>query len=71
MDEARSLVAVRVYEDYPAAPQEFTDAGGKPYQDAVPFPRTLQVVNLFRIDKGSITRIDSFTSELIYGMGPR
>lgn len=70
-DEARGLVAVRAYEDYSAAVQEFSDAAGKLYKDAVPFPRTLQVVDLFRFEKGGITRIDSFTSELIYGMKPR
>ncbi len=60
VDEARGLVAVRAYEDYPAV-----------IQDAIPFPRTLQVVNLFRFEKGGITHIDSFTSELIYGMKAR
>jgi hypothetical protein len=64
-------VAVRAYEDYPATVQEFADATGKSYKDTVPFPRTLQVVDLFRFERGSITRIDSFTSELIYGMKPR
>jgi hypothetical protein len=71
VDETRGFVAVRAYEDYPATVQEFADATGKSYKDMVPFPRTLQVVDLFRFEKGSITRIDSFTSELIYGMKPR
>ena len=70
VDENRGLVAVHAYEDYPAAVQELANAVGKSHSDMVPFPRTLQVVDLFRFEKGIITRIDSFTSELIYGMQP-
>ena len=71
VDEARGLVAVSVYEDYPATVQEFTDATGKTFKDTSPFPRTLQVVDIFRIENGKIARIEAITSELGYGMKPR
>ncbi len=71
VDEARGLVAVRGYEDYPATVQEFTDSAGKSYKDTVPFPRTLQVVEVFRFESGRITRIDQYNAELIYGTRPR
>ncbi len=71
VDEARGLVAISAYDDFTAQQQEFTDAQGNTYEDTMPFPRTLQVVELFRIVNGKIARIEGFTSELPYGMGPR
>lgn len=71
VDVARGLVAISAYEDYPATVQEFTDAAGGTYEDILPYPRTLQVVDLFRVENGSITRIESYTSELAYGAKPR
>jgi len=71
VDEARGLVAVSAYEDYTAAIQDFTDAQGNRYKDTLPFPRTLQIVDLFRFENGKITRIEGITSELGYGMKPR
>ncbi len=70
-DEARGLVAVRAFEDYPATVQTFTDSAGKAYKDTVPFPRTLQVVEVFRFENGRITGIDGYNAELIYGTQPR
>ncbi|MEP7314560.1 MAG: hypothetical protein ABI859_18400, partial [Pseudomonadota bacterium] len=71
VDEAKGVVAVRAYEDYPATVQDFTDSAGKAYKDTVPFPRTLQVVELFRFENGRITRVDQYNAELIYGTRPR
>ncbi len=71
VDEARGLVAISAFEDYPATVQEFTDANGETYKDTAPFPRTLQVVDLFRVEGGKIVSIDSYRSELIYGAKPR
>jgi len=71
VDEARGLVAISAYEDYTAAVQDFIDADGNAYKDILPFPRTLQVVDLFRFENGRITRVEAFTSELPYGMTPR
>ncbi|HSG55067.1 MAG TPA: hypothetical protein VLA45_06395 [Paracoccaceae bacterium] len=57
-DEERGLVAVRFFEDIPAA-----DGNG--------YPMTTQVVELYRFEDGRITRVEAFTSELPYGMRPR
>lgn len=56
VDEARGLVAVRLFEDLPAV-----GAG---------YPLTYQVVQLLRFEGGRITRVEAFTSELPYGMKP-
>ncbi|MEO5706428.1 MAG: hypothetical protein ABIT10_08985 [Alteraurantiacibacter sp.] len=58
VDEARGLVAVRFFEDIPAA-------------DGTGYPMTTQVVELYRFEAGQITRIEAVTSELPYGMRPR
>lgn len=71
VDEARGLVAVSAYEDYTGSVQNFTDSSGAAYKDALPFPRTLQVVDLFRLEGGKISAIHSYTVELPYGMKPR
>jgi len=56
-DEARGLIVYRTFEDIPA------DSG-------TGYPMTSQVVELFRFDKGEITEIQAFNSELPYGMEP-
>lgn len=71
VDEARGLVAVSAYEDYPASQQEFTDASGNTFRDALPYPRTQQVVELFRFENGQLVRIVGYHSELPLGMKPR
>jgi hypothetical protein len=71
VDEARGLVAVSAYEDFSAAVQEFTDAAGNAYKDHATYPRTLQVVELFRFADGKIESVHAITSELPYGMKPR
>ena len=68
--ESRGLVAVSTYEDFTASVQEFTDASGKAYKDQDTYPRTLQVVELFRFSGGRIESIHAITSELPYGMKP-
>jgi hypothetical protein len=55
-DESRGLVAYRMFEDLPAL--------GSGY------PRTYQVLLLLRFVDGKVERINSFTSELPYGMKP-
>lgn len=71
VDEERGLVAMSTYEDYSAVVQDFTDAQGNSFKDGLPYPRTQQVVELFRISGGRIERVESFNSELPYGMQPR
>jgi hypothetical protein len=56
VDESRGLIVYRTFEDIPAM-------GGT-------YPRTLQVIDLFRFESGRITEIQAFTSELPYGMKP-
>jgi hypothetical protein len=56
VDEERGLIAVRLFEDIPAA--------GSGY------PLTYQVVQLLRFEGGRVTRVEAFTSELPYGMKP-
>ena len=55
-DETRGLIAYRMFEDLPA-----TGEG---------YPKTYQVVVLFRFAAGKIERVEAFTSELPYGMKP-
>ncbi|MFB0613598.1 hypothetical protein [Aurantiacibacter poecillastricola] len=71
VDEERGLVAMSTYEDFPATRQQFTDASGETFADAQTYPRTLQVVELFRFRNGEIERVEAITSELPYGMEPR
>jgi len=71
VDEERGLVAVSAYEDFTAVTQQFTDATGATFKDALTYPRTLQVVELFRFVNGKIERVEAITSELPYGMKPR
>ena len=71
VDEARGLVAVSTYEDFPAIEQEFTATDGSTFGDSLPYPRTQQVVELFRISGGKIDQVEAFTSELPYGMQRR
>jgi len=70
VDEARGLVVMSTFEDFPAQRPTYTDAAGNSYQDSLSWPRTLQVVELFRFVNGKIERIDAYTSELPYGMQP-
>ncbi|HWW66204.1 MAG TPA: hypothetical protein VNZ43_15725 [Sphingomonadaceae bacterium] len=62
VDEARGLVAVSTFEDFAATGQKPTAAAG--------YPRTLQVVELFRFANGKLQRVEAFTSELPFGMSP-
>jgi hypothetical protein len=71
VDETRGLVAVSTFEDFPATQQEFTDAAGGTFKDQETYPRTLQVVELFRFASGKIEAVNATTSELPYGMKPR
>jgi len=56
VDEERGLAVFRTFEDLPAI--------GSGY------PRTFQVVELFRFDEGKVTRVEALNSELPYGMRP-
>jgi hypothetical protein len=56
VDEARGLVVYRTFEDFPAV--------GNGY------PRTDQLVEIFRLERGEVTAIHAWTSELPYGMKP-
>ena len=71
VDEARGLIAMSAYEDFPATAQTFTDTSGKAYKDSLPYPRTLQAVAVFRFEAGKIAQIQALTAELGYGMRPR
>jgi hypothetical protein len=70
VDEERGLVAVRVFEDIPAAPREFAGADGTARPNPAAYPRSLQIVEVFRFEGGKIERLTRFSSELPYGMKP-
>ena len=70
VDEERGLVAMSTYEDFAATRQQFTDSTGAAFTDMASYPRTMQVVELFRFSGGEIERVEAFTSELPYGMKP-
>jgi len=59
VDQVRGLVVARFFEDLPAT-------GGA--EGA--YPKTYQVVELFRFVDGKIEQVQAFTSELPYGMKP-
>jgi hypothetical protein len=59
VDEDRGLVVYRTFEDFPAA----SDVDKT-------YPRTMQVVELFRFVGGKIERVEAWNSELPYGMKP-
>jgi hypothetical protein len=56
VDEERGLIVYRTFEDFPSI--------GSGY------PRTDQIVEVFRIENGEVTDIHAWTSELPYGMKP-
>ena len=59
IDEERGLAAYRTFEDYDAS-EDGSDS----------YPRSYQVLELFRFENGRIGSITSFNSELPYGMAP-
>jgi hypothetical protein len=61
VDEERGLAVFRTFEDLPATSGPV---------EARRFPRTYQVVELFRFDDGRVTQVHAYTSELPYGMRP-
>ncbi len=70
LDEGRGLVAVRVFEDIPATPRKFAGPGGTSRPNPAGYPRSLQIVEVFRIAGGKIEQLRRFSSELPYGMPP-
>jgi hypothetical protein len=70
VDEARGLVAVRVFEDIPAAPREFTRPDGSTMANPAAYPRSLEIVEVFRIEGGKIVGLRRISSELPFGMRP-
>ena len=70
VDEAHGLVAVRVFEDIPATPREFARAGGSTMPNPAAYPRSLEIVEVFRIDGGKIEALRRISSELPFGMKP-
>jgi hypothetical protein len=70
VDEARGLVAVRVFEDIPAAPREFKRAEGSAMPNPAAYPRSLEIVEVFRIEGGKIVGLRRISSELPFGMKP-
>ena len=70
VDETRGLVVYSTYEDFPAIDREYFDAAGASYKDTTTYPRTQQVIEMFRIEGGKIVQVTAYTSELPYGMKP-
>jgi hypothetical protein len=70
VDEARGLVAVRVFEDIPATPREFTRPDGSKMPNPAAYPRSLQIVEVFHIVGGQIVGLRRISSELPFGMTP-
>ena len=70
VDERRGLVAMRVFEDIPAAPRQFARANGTMAPNPAAYPRSLQIVEVFRIVGGRIEGLRRISTELPYGMRP-
>jgi hypothetical protein len=61
---------VRVFEDIPAAPSNFSRPDGTSMPNPAGYPRSLQIVEVFRIEDGRIVALRRISSELPYGMKP-
>jgi hypothetical protein len=70
VDEKRGLVAVRVFEDIPSVPRQFTPANGTARPNPTDYPHSLQIIEIFRIEGGRIEALRRISSELPYGMKP-
>jgi len=70
VDETRGLVAVRVFDDIPAAPRKFTRPDGSAMPNPAAYPRSLEIVEVFRISGGKIVDLRRISSELPFGMKP-
>jgi len=70
VDEKRGLVAVRVFEDMPAVPAEFTGPDGTKRPNPAGYPHSLQIVEVFHFAGGKIDQIRRISTELPYGMKP-
>jgi hypothetical protein len=70
VDEAHGLAAVRVFEDIPSIPRQFTRAGGTPAANPAAYPRSLQIIEVFHIVGGKIVGLRRISTELPYGMKP-
>ncbi len=70
VDEARGLVVYQTFEDFTAIDREYTDGSGETFKDTSTYPRTMQVVEMFRVEGGKIVQVTAYTSELPYGMKP-
>ncbi len=70
VDEARGLVVYQTFEDFTAIDREYTDGSGEIFKDTSTYPRTMQVVEMFRVEGGEIVQVTAYTSELPYGMKP-
>ena len=57
VDEARGLVAVEGFEDQPSVPRSFTGPYGTTMPNPTSYPRTLQVVEVFRFKDGRVEQI--------------
>jgi len=70
VDEKRGLVVVRVFEDIPSVPRQFIGPNGAARPNPAAYPRSLQIVEVFRIEGGKIETLRRISSELPYGMEP-
>jgi hypothetical protein len=70
VDEAHGLVAVQVSEDIPSVPREFAQPDGTKRPNFADYPRSLQIVEVFRFVGGKVEALTRYSSELPYGMKP-
>jgi len=57
-------------EDIPAAPRKFTRPDGSAMPNPAAYPRSLEIVEVFRISGGKIVDLRRISSELPFGMKP-
>jgi hypothetical protein len=70
VDETRGLVAVATFEDWPSVPRSFKGPDGTSVPNGTDYPKTQQVIDLFRFVGGKVQQIDAFSTELPFGMKP-
>ncbi len=69
-DEARGLVVAVGARDLPAAKTEFTASDGKSYKSEADYPRSFGFATVFKIESGTMSRVESIATELPYLMPP-
>jgi hypothetical protein len=68
VDRERGFVIAFRFFDHNAAVQTYTLSDGRKFPNAVDFPSTIEISELFQIRDGKINQIESVINSVPYGM---